>query len=67
MIYLAAKFYSACLIHELHYQPESCREFLYIHHLIILHSMKKNSVTPHFFIALNVVLSSSHKFVHSLV
>jgi len=45
MIYLAAKFYDACLIHELHYQPESYREFLHIHHLIILHSMKKISIT----------------------
>jgi hypothetical protein len=41
MIYLAAKCYGACLINELHYQPESYREFLHIHHLIILHSMKK--------------------------
>jgi hypothetical protein len=38
MIYLAAKFYGACLIHEVHYQSESYRQFLHIHHLIILYS-----------------------------
>jgi len=45
MIYLAVKFYDACLIHDLLYQPESYSEFLHIHHLIILHSMKKISIT----------------------
>ena len=42
MIYLAAKFYGACLINELHYQSESYRQVLHIQHLVILHSMKKN-------------------------